>query len=200
MVRGSPHKNTPPFLCGLVDLVDFEGDFVFGARNSGTQVLAHQAVLPGAEHDGPVVQHVIDRKHRGAERAGISDPADATSRDQPQALALIQLFKHRPSIAPGAGATRARETANAGKPGPRCGETHSGADIAAAAVPRARGTRAGTKVTAHSRRGAFDGGPGAAARQTSYPCRRSAALCGLVPGAPAIPPVPAGRGRQRSVV
>src|SRR5260370_33106165 len=194
MVRGSPHKNTPPFLCGLVDLVDFEGDFVFGARMCDTQVLDHQAVRPGAEQDGPAVQHVIDRKPRGPDRAGISDPADATSRDQPQALALIQLFKHRPSIAPGPGAPRARETANAGKPGPRWGETHGGADIAAAAVPRARGTRAGTKVTAHSRRGAFDGGPGAAARKTSYPCGRSSALFVLGPCALAHTAPPAGRG------
>src|SRR6266566_4905842 len=100
MVRGSPDKNTPPFSCDHVNVVDFEGDLVLGARNSGAKILAHQAVLPGAEHDDPVVQHVVDRKHRGAERAGISDPADAARGDQPQALALIQVLQHRFSIAP----------------------------------------------------------------------------------------------------
>src|SRR4029077_6580332 len=63
VVRRAVDEDAPAVPGLRIDLVDLEGDLVFGVRDPGLQVLARRAVLRGTEHDRPVVQLVVDRNH-----------------------------------------------------------------------------------------------------------------------------------------
>lgn len=61
----------------------------------GAQILSQRAVQPGPEHDRPLIQRIVDRQDRGPEPARVPDPANASGRDQPEALHLIQQLNDR---------------------------------------------------------------------------------------------------------
>jgi hypothetical protein len=92
VVRGALEQNAPALSRGEVIVVNLKADFVLCVRYPGAKVFVKRAVLRGTEKDGSLMQLVIDWEHCHAGPAGISDPADAARRDQPQALSLIQLF------------------------------------------------------------------------------------------------------------
>src|ERR1035437_2101481 len=94
-VRGALDENAPALPCDQVEVVDLEGHLVLGAGYSGPEVLVERAVLCRAEHDGSLVQLVIDRKDCHAGLAGVRDPANAAKRHQPHALGLVQVFQDR---------------------------------------------------------------------------------------------------------
>jgi hypothetical protein len=92
VVRGTLDQDTPAPSRGEVKVVDLKADLVLGVRYPGAEIFLKRAVPRRAENDGSLVQHVINWEHCHAEPAGISDPADAARRDQPQAFSFIQLF------------------------------------------------------------------------------------------------------------
>jgi GNAT superfamily N-acetyltransferase len=77
-----------------VEVIDLESDLELGIGDAGAKILVRRAVLRGPEHDRSLVEPVVDRHHRGAIPAGVTDPADAARTDQPQALRLVQFLKH----------------------------------------------------------------------------------------------------------
>ena len=92
-MQGALDQDAPAFPGRHAEVIDLEGDPVLGVGDPGAEVLVRGAVLDRAKHDGSLVQLVVDREHRRAEPAGIGDPADASGRDQPQALGLVQFLK-----------------------------------------------------------------------------------------------------------
>jgi hypothetical protein len=69
-------EDAPPLAGRLIDVIDLERDLVFSVSYPGLEILPGRAVLRGAEHDGPVVQPVVDGEDRKAVSARISEPAD----------------------------------------------------------------------------------------------------------------------------
>src|SRR5215469_557257 len=76
VVRGAVDEDAPAVPGLRVDLVDLEGDLILSVLDPGAQVLARWAILRGAEHDRPVVQLVVDRKHGQPETPGEDEPPD----------------------------------------------------------------------------------------------------------------------------
>jgi 2-dehydropantoate 2-reductase len=109
-------EDAPTFAGRFVDVVDLERDLVLGVGYPGLEILSRGAVLRGAEHDGAVVQHVVDGEDRETVPAQVRKPADAARRDQPEALRLIQRLqgvvriarssRHCDSFHPGTGLLR----------------------------------------------------------------------------------------------
>jgi hypothetical protein len=53
MMCRTSDQHSPSFASRQIDLVDLQGDVVFGVRDTGTKVFVSEGVLGGAESDRP---------------------------------------------------------------------------------------------------------------------------------------------------
>ena len=77
-MSGSLDQDAPPLAGGRAELVDLERHLGLRVLDPGAQILSQRAVLPGPEHDRPLIQRIVDRQDRGPEPARVPDPANTT--------------------------------------------------------------------------------------------------------------------------
>jgi hypothetical protein len=83
-------EDTPALAGRFINVVNLERDLVLGVGYPGLEILSRGAVLRSAEHDGPIVQHVVDGEDHETVPARVRKPANSARRDQPEAFRLIQ--------------------------------------------------------------------------------------------------------------
>jgi hypothetical protein len=94
VVRWPLDEHTPPFATGMAEIVNFEGDPVFGTFDPGSEIIYREVFRGRAEKDRPIVKLIVHGQHGEIICAAICDPSNTTGLDQAHALCLVEMFEH----------------------------------------------------------------------------------------------------------